>query len=626
MKLVLFFFGGLFLFPLFAQDAIKPDELEQLKYVQKHYAKHEHYIPMRDGIRLFTTVYIPHDKSREWPFLMSRTPYGSRPYGVDQYKKNPAPNLTLLNEGFIFVHQDVRGRYMSEGKFVNMRPHIANKKAGDTDESTDTYDTIEWLLENIPNNNGKVGIRGISYPGFYTSAGIIDSHPAIKAASPQAPIADWYFDDMHHHGAFSLNLAFNFFASFGRPRPEPTPNDSYHFHQPSHDRYRFFMDLGPLSNADSIYLKGEAPFWTAMTEHPDYDEFWQSRNILPHLKNIKCAVMVVGGLFDAEDLYGPWQTYASIESKNPGIENMIVMGPWKHGGWNRTSGSFLGDTWFGANTSEWFQEHVELPFFRHHLKGSEAPELPEALVFETGANRWRFMEEWPPSKRKIKKLYLNSGHRLTWDKPEKVSKAEYHEFTSDPSKPVPYTRHHGIGWESRYMAEDQRFAAQRPDVLVYETGILEDDVTLAGPISVDLWVSTTGSDADWVVKLIDLQPQDKAPLEFDGERHMLGGAQLMVRNEIFRGRYRESYEKPVPFEPGKITKVSFPLQDVLHTFKKGHRIMIHVQSSMFPLVDRNPQKYVPNIFKAKEADFIKADHRVYHSPEHASSLELGVLE
>ena len=614
-----------FLFtPIFAQEGIFPAEDSQGLYVKKHYAKHDFYIPMRDGVRLFTAVYTPNDPSGTYPFLLTRTPYGVKPYGADQYKENPGPLLSFLQEGFIFVHQDVRGRYMSEGKFVNMRPHIAAKKPGQTDESTDTYDTIEWLLKNVSNNNGRVGIRGISYPGFYTSAGIIDSHPAIKAASPQAPIADWYFDDMHHHGAFSLNLAFNFFAGFGRPRPEPTPDDRFDFAKNSLDRYRYFMELGPLSNADKVHFKGDVPFWNEMAAHPDYDEFWQARNILPHLKNINCAVMVVGGLYDAEDLYGPWKTYANIESKNPDIINTIVMGPWRHGGWKRTDGSYLGDSWFGANTSEWYQEHVDLPFFMHHLKDGPDPKLPEALVFETGSNRWRFLDAWPPPKRKIKKLYLGEGMGLGWQK--SADEEGFHEYTSDPAKPVPYTRHHGIGWEARYMAEDQRFAAQRPDVLVYESPVLAEDVTLAGPIDVTLWVSTTGSDADWVVKLVDLLPPEHEPMYFDEEMHQLGGAQLMVRSEIFRGRYRNSYERPEPFIPGEITKVSFPLQDVLHTFKKGHRIMIHIQSSMFPLVDRNPQNYVPNIFEATQEDFIKADHRIYYGGKHASALEVGVLD
>lgn len=545
------------LLPLQAQSPLSPEILEAIAAVQAQYSKQEFMVPMRDGARLHTTVYSPNDLGSDYPFLITRTPYGSKPYGAASYKEELAPYPALSEEGFIFVFQDVRGRYRSEGSFVNMRPHNPNKKVGEVDENSDTFDTIEWLLANIPHNNGKVGIRGSSYPGFYTSCAIIDSHPAIKAASPQAPIADWFWDDMHHHGAFSLELAYSFFARFGRPRPEPTSNDRFDFNPASQDRYRYFLELGSLANVENNHFKGDVPFWTDMANHPNYDAFWQARNILPHLKNVNCAVLVVGGLFDAEDLYGPWHTYGAIESQNPRIQNTIVMGPWRHGGWLRHDGTFLADTWFGTNTSAWYQKNVDLPFFTHYLKGGPKPDLPEALVFETGANRWRSFDSWPPPDRKIKKLFLASGNQLSWEKPG-GNDTSFDQYSSDPGKPVPYTRHHGLGWEARYMAEDQRFAATRPDVLVYESVALTEDLTFSGPLKIDLWVSTTGSDADWIVKLIDLQPSDLEPMVFDGESHPLAGAQLMVRSEIFRGRFRESYEVPKPFVPGQVTRVSFP--------------------------------------------------------------------
>jgi hypothetical protein len=595
----------------------------QEEETRQGYIKHEFRVPMRDGVNLFTVVYTPTDTSRTYPFLMTRTPYSAGPYGADRYRRRLAPFEAFRKEGFIFVFQDVRGRYMSEGEFVNMRPHIAEKKSKrDVDESTDTHDTVAWLLENIPNHNGKVGIRGVSYPGFYAAAVIIDSHPAIVAASPQAPISDWFFDDMHHHGAFCLNLAFNFFSGFGKPRPEPTTERARGFSHPSPDGYRFFLELGPLKNVNEKYFHGEIDFWNKMTEHPNYDEFWQSRNIIPHLKNVNAAVMVVGGLYDAEDLYGPFQIYQSIEKNNPNTSNMLVMGPWRHGGWIRGDGIYLGSTHFGFKTAEWYRENVDFPFFMHHLKDGPEPDLPEALVFETGANRWRRFDAWPPKGLDESFLYLRDGGGLSFEAPDGDEKG-YDEFVSDPDNPVPYTPRIRNRWEAHYMAEDQRFAATRPDVMVYESEVLTEEVTIAGPIEVELWVSTDAGDADWIVKVIDVQPPDTPNMDFGGQTHVLGHAQLMVRSEMFRGRFRESYEHPKPFEPNKPTKVVIPLQDVLHTFKRGHRIMIHVQSSFFPFVDRNPQKWVPNIFEANEEDFIKARHRVYFGGQYPGRLKVG---
>lgn len=601
---------------------------ERAEYIRSHYAKYEYRVPMRDGVTLFTSVYAPYDDSEEYPILMFRSPYSVAPYGADEYRDWLGPHEAFEKEGFIFVFQDVRGHFMSEGDYVNMRPHKP-KKAGprDTDESTDTYDTIEWLLDNVESHNGRVGMWGISYPGFYCSAGMIDSHPALKAVSPQAPIADWFWDDMHHHGAFILNLTFNFFANFGRLPDTLTTEWPERFDHGTPDGYQFFLELGPLKNANEKYLGGEIEFWNHVTKHPNYDEFWQARNILPHLKNITAAVMVVGGWFDAEDLYGPLKTYRSVEEKNPGNFNVLVMGPWSHGGWVWTDGDTLGDADFGFKTSDYYKEHVDLVFFNHFLKGGTGnPDLPEALVFETGANRWREFDSWPPEETATQRLYLQPDGGLAFEEPID-SDPGYEEYVSDPDKPVPYTSRITIRWAKTYMAEDQRFAARRPDVLVFRSDVLEEDVTFAGPIQANLFVSTSGSASDFVVKLIDVYP-DEMPAD-DGEdenKRNKGGLQQMVRGEVFRGRFRESYSEPRPFVPNEITPVSFELQDVLHTFKRGHRIMVQIQSTWFPFVDRNPQKYVPNIFEADEGDFISVTNRVFFSPEHPSRLEVGILE
>lgn len=594
--------------------------------IRENYTKFEYKVPMRDGVKLFTSVYIPNDRSQDYPILLSRTPYSVRPYGADQYRDELGPVAEFAEELFIFVYQDVRGRYMSEGEFVNMRPHVASKvSSSDIDESSDTYDTIEWLLKNLDHHNGRVGLWGLSYGGFYASAGMIDSHPALVATSPQAPIADWFWDDMHHHGAFILPLAFNFFSTFGKARPEPTTKRPEFFDHGTPDGYRFFLDLGPLGNANEHYLNGEIAFWNQIIEHPNYDSFWQSRNILPHLENISCAVMTVGGWFDTEDLYGPLRTYRSIEDQNPGIPNTIVMGPWSHGGWLRGEGTSLGDAQFGSKTSERFREYALLPFFKHHLKGDGVLELPEAWAFETGANRWRSFDEWPPSAVELADLYLGPEGTLTSEPASEGADAS-DEYPSDPAKPIPYTEEITARWARDYMTEDQRFAARRPDVLVYRGPILEDDVTLAGPITADLWVSTTGEDSDWVVKIIDEFPPSVPDVDEDGEEIDRGGTQRLVRAEVFRGRFRKDYEQPEPFVPNQVERVSFFLNDILHTFQRGHRIMIQIQSSWFPFVDRNPQSWVPNIFQASEEDFIKVTNRIHRSSAHPSRIVVGVID
>ncbi|HEX5888337.1 MAG TPA: CocE/NonD family hydrolase, partial [Pyrinomonadaceae bacterium] len=526
--------------------------------VKAFYNKTEQLIPMRDGVKLFTAIYTPKDQSQKYPIMLNRTPYSVNPYGPNAYREALGPSDHFQKEKFIFVYQDVRGKFMSEGEWVEVRPYKPKKNGPkDIDESSDTYDTIEWLLKNVPNNNGRVGMWGISYPGFYTSMGVIDAHPALKAASPQAPIADWFIgDDFHHNGALFLPHAFNFFATLGKPRPAPTPNFPERFVHGTPDGYRFFLDLGPLANANTKYFKGEIAFWNDLMNHPNYDDYWQARNIRPHLRNIKTPVMTVGGWFDAEDLFGALETYKTIEETNPGARNTLVMGPWFHGGWSRSDGDALGRVSFGQKTSLTYREMVELPFFNCLLKDICNRELAEATMFETGSNQWRHYDSWPPKNVESREIYLNANGGLSFTAPSAA--AAFNEYVSDPARPVPFINNIAIGMTREYMVDDQRFAATRPDVLVYQTDALDRDVTFAGPIKATLFVSTSGTDSDFVVKLIDVFP-NSAP-------ETMGGYQMLVRGEPMRARFRNSFSKPEAMEPGKITKIEFTLPDVNHAF------------------------------------------------------------
>lgn len=595
------------------------------------YTKYEYRIAMRDGVRLFTSVYVPKDDSKQYPILMMRTPYSVDPYGVDKYKDNLGPSPAFGKEGYIFVYQDVRGRWMSEGEFINMRPHNPKKGPKDFDESTDTFDTIEWLLKNVKGHNGKVGQWGISYPGFFTAAGMIDAHPALKAVSPQAPINDWFVgDDFHHNGVLFLPHCFNFMANFGKPRPEPTTKFSYlKFDHGTPDGYDFFLKMGPLYNADKKYFKGDVGWWNEAMSHGSYDDFWKARNLRPHLKNIKPAVLTVGGWFDAENLFGALETYKNVEKQSPdNPSNTIVMGPWVHGGWSFQDGDRLGDVKFNAKTSQYYREQIELPFFELHLKAKGNWKPPEAWMFETGTNVWRKYDAWPPKESLEREFTFAERGRLTISKvaeSENRRTSVFDEFVSDPAKPVPYYDKTAIGMEKEYMTADQRFAARRPDVLVYQTEPLTEDCTIAGPVEVKLHVTTTGTDADWVVKLIDVYPDDYPDPDPNPTHVKMGGYQQMLRGDIFRGKFRNSFEKPEPFEPGKAALVKFRMADTCHCFRTGHRIMVQVQSSWFPLADRNPQTFC-DIYTCKEDDFKTATHRVYRSPEMASGVTLRVVK
>ena len=596
-------------------------------FVQANYDKAEYQVEMRDGVKLYTIVYTPKDHSRSYPILMQRTPYSIGPYG-ERMRGRLSANEWLEKDKYIFVFQDVRGKFMSEGEFVDMRPVRTSYRSNkDTDETTDTWDTVEWLIHHIENNNGKVGMYGISYPGFYTVMGTIHAHPAMVATSPQAPISDWFlWDDMHHNGAFTLPLSFNFFQSFGQDRPEPTPRRAPGLQYPSADAYHFFLELGPIRNTNEDYLKGAVKFWNQMLLHPNYDEFWQSRSTLSHLRDISPAVLTVGGWYDSEDLSGALHTYMTIEENNPDAANYLVMGPWTHGGWSSPDYDSPSRIPFRQEDKYFFQREIEFPFFRYYLKGEGELDLPEAWIYETGDDHWKSYGTWPPDYLEMTDIWLDSGGSLSWTPPETAPDA-FDEYISDPRKPVPYTAPFlsARGFYNRqYLSEDQRFASTRPDVLVYQGEVLEEAVTLAGPVEVELYVSTTGTDADWVVKLIDAFPDTASQRGIDQRDLEVGGYQMLVRGDIFRGKYRNSYEEPEPFKPGEVTRVSFTLPHVNHSFQKGHRIMIQIQSSWFPLFDMNPQTFT-NIYECGEDAFQLAVQRVYRSAEYPTHLILPVI-
>jgi putative CocE/NonD family hydrolase len=601
--------------------------------IRENYTKYEYRIPMRDGVKLFTAVYVPKDERHSYPMLFTRTPYSIGPYGVDAYpnEKNAkmlrrfAPSVQLVKEGYIIVQQDVRGRYMSEGTFDDMRPVARNKK--DIDESTDAWDSIDWLVKNVPNNSGKVGVVGISYPGFYAAQSAINAHPAVKAVSPQAPATDWFLgDDFHHNGAFFLADAFDFYTNFGKPRTEPTKKPVlWRSEHEGEDIYDFFLGLGPIANVNAKYFKESINFWNQCVAHPNRDDYWKARDPRPFYRaaDAKVPIMTVGGWFDAEDLWGALETYHAFEKSSHG-ENVLVMGPWRHGGWamRGTDGDRHGDITFGQKTSHFYRENIELPFFQRHLKGKKANAPPEAWVFETGTNVWRSFAAWPPAEAHAATLFFADKGKLGAAAPTGSDGDD--AYVSDPRKPVPYRAKPGEQIDSDYMSDDQRFAARRPDVLVYSTKDLDSDVTLAGPVEASLWVSTTETDADFIVKVIDVWPADAAPPDPNPTNAQFAGYQQLVRAEVMRGRFRSSFERPEAFKPNEPALVRLALPDVSHTFRPGHRIMVQVQSSWFPLVDRNPQTFV-DIYRASEADFRTATHRVFRTKDKPSSVKVTLL-
>ncbi len=580
--------------------------------IKEKYQKYEYMIPMRDGVKLYTAVYVPKDNSEKHPIMLTRTPYSCRPYGADQYRDSFGGSSRFVSSNYIFAYQDVRGKYLSEGEFVNVRPQISilNPKAK-IDESTDTYDTVEYLIKNVPSNNQRVGVWGISYPGFYAGAATINTHPAVKAVSPQAPVSNWWIgDDFHHNGVFFLMDAFNFLGGFGQPRPQPTttPKPGPQIDKKG-DAYQFFLDLGPISNANALYFKNEVAFWNEILEHPNYDEYWQARALPDHATGVRCAVMTTGGWYDAEDLWGALNLYQGIEKRNPRTTNTIVMGPWFHGGWHRADGSSFGGVPFGFRTSDFYQEEIEFPFFDSHLRGDGSYKNPEAVMFLCGKNQFVKFPAWPPKEAKPTGFFLDEGKTISLTRPKNTKNA-YDEYTNDPANPTPYIAEKTAGRTREYMIDDQAFAEKRADVVTYRTAELTEDWILAGPVKADLFVETTGSDADFVVKIIDEVP---------------GVSQRLVRAEIMRAKFRDDPSMPTPLKPNSVERVRFTLPDLLYSFQKGHRLMIQIQSNWFPLADRNPNQFL-DIYKARASDYIKARIRIHHSVKYPSSITIGRID
>jgi putative CocE/NonD family hydrolase len=618
---ILYYMKKVFILLLLISSISASAQQSDSAWIVNNYIKKEFMVPMRDGVKLFTSVYMPNDSNEKHPILIIRTPYSCAPYGEDKFASYwKSPRKAFLKENYIYVIQDVRGRWMSEGVFEDVRPFNPNKTGNQIDEATDAYDAIDWLVKNIANNNGKVGVFGTSYPGFYANMAAHSNHPALKAVSPQAPVSEWFLgDDFHHNGAFMLMDGFSFYTGFGKPRPKPTTVGSLGFPFPTKDSYDFFLRTGALTNFTKL-MGDSIQFWKDLMAHPNYDAFWKARNARTHVDKINpgIASLIVGGLYDAEDCYGAWNLYAAIESKAKN-NNKLVMGPWYHGQWGANDGTHLGNVEWGSNTSDWYGKNIEVPFFNYYLKGKgNIDQIKEANIFFSGANDWRTFNTWPSSNMQMQSYALGKNGLL--HKAAMQTSTSYDEYLSDPTKPVPYIADILPERTQEYMTDDQRFAANRTDVMVYQTEVLESDLTLGGPIVADLMVSTTGTDADFVVKLIDVFPDDfenKLPTEY-----VMNGYQMLIRGEVMRGKFRNSFEKPEAFVPGKPTKVKFTLPDVAHCFKKGHRMMIQVQSSWFPLVDRNPQKFM-NIYEAKNSDFQKATIRIYNE---SSQIQLPVLK
>lgn len=598
-------------------------------WVVNNYTKTELMIPMRDGIKLFTTIYAPKDNSETHPILLTRTPYSCAPYGKDIFTSIwNSPRSVFFKEKYIYVTQDVRGRWMSEGVFEDIRPYVPNKKADQIDEATDSYDAIDWMVKNIKNNNGRVGVFGTSYPGFYATLTALSNHPALKAVSPQAPVTEWFIgDDFHHNGAFMLADAFAFYSGFGKPRPTPTTvgPTGYNFTNP--DNFDFYLQTGAITNFTKL-MGDSIKFWNDLMAHPNYDAFWQVRDARKNVQDINpnIATLVVGGLYDAEDCFGAWNLYKAIETKAKN-NNKIVMGPWYHGQWGANDGTHLGNVQWGSNTSAWYGKNIELPFFDYYLKNKGSiDQIKEANIFFSGSNEWKQLPSWPVANMKMETFLLSDQGKIRQGS-KSTQLTSFESYISDPAKPVPYIsdnymmkskpkRHY-----REYMDEDQKFTSRRTDVLVYSTPILTSDLVLGGPVVADLMVAMSGTDADFVVKLIDVYP-DNFEYTSNQTDYLMSGYQQLVRGEIMRGKYRNSYEKPEAFVPNKPTQVKFALPDIAHTFKKGHRLMIQIQSSWFPLVDRNPQQFM-DIYQAKDSDFKKATIRIYNN---ASSIQLPVIK
>ena len=616
--------GSLAVFLIALLSLQSPRAQQSAFNIRDHYVKSEHMVPMRDGAKLFTIVYTPRDVSREYPILLYRTPYSIGPYGPDNYARRLGPSPEFDRDGYIFVFQDVRGKFRSDGEFQVIKPIVPVKSGPeDVDESTDNYDTIEWLLQNIPHHNGRVGQWGISYSGWQTVMGMIDAHPALKASSPQASPSDMFIgDDWHHNGAFRLMYAFSWLSSNARTRSGPSQRRSGRFDYGTPWGYKFFLEVGTVARINELYFDNQVPAWIEFMEHGSYDDYWQKQCALQHLENIRHPILNVAGWFDAEDFYGPMSIYYTIEEKNPDNNSTLVAGPWLHGGWRSMRGDVLGCIEFGSETSLFFQREIQYPFFSYYLKDKGEWNAPEAVVFETGSNRWQTYDRWPPEGVVNRNLYFHPDGGLSFTPPDEESANAGDSYVSDPDKPVPFSAEIRTTQGHLWMIEDQRFAATRPDVLVYQTDVLTEDVTIAGPIIADIFVSTTGTDSDWIVKLIDVLPGDAPDTDCAVP---MGDFQMLLAGEVFRGKFRNSYTTTEPMVPDRVTEIKFDLRDRYHTFLEGHRIMVQVQSTWFPVIDRNPQQFL-DIYRAEPSDFQKATQKVYRSARYPSHLILGVLQ
>jgi putative CocE/NonD family hydrolase len=596
-----------------------------------NYQKSEVMIQMRDGVRLHTTIYVPRNTMEKLPFLLFETPYGTPPYGPNAYRNHlglSEYSHSMEDEGFIFVFQDLRGKFLSEGQYISMRPIIPNKVGTQTDGSTDTFDTIEWLLKNVRGNNGRVGLWGISASATAVLWGLVNPHPAIKAASPQAPAVDMFIgDDFHHNGAFRLAYTFFWLSRNASARSGPSQQDSKPFDFGTPDGYRFFSEMGPLTNANRLYLKDSVPTWNEFMAHAVYDDYWKAQNMVPFIKDLTFPVLNVAGWFDAEDFYGPMSVYHQIARYSPNSKDFLYIGPFEHGGWNEhPDGNSLGQIRFQGSPAVQFREEVQLAFFRYYLKGKGKFDFPPVMVYETGSNEMRNYDHWPPFERtQNQRLYFRPGGKLSFDPPNTADAAGFDEYISDPAKPVPSTAEIRINPGQLWMIEDQRFSATRPDVLVYQTDTLTEDLVLAGPIVGHLSVSSSGTDSDFILKIIDVFPGDTPDATASPCSTRMGGYQMLLSGEVFRAKFRNSFAHPQPMIPGHPTHLEIDLHDRNHSFLKGHRIMVHVQSTWFPVIDRNPQLFT-DIYQAKPGDFHKAFERVYHSPRFPSYLELPVLK
>jgi hypothetical protein len=589
--------------------------------VKAHYVKREVYIPMRDGVKLFTIVYSPKDTTDRYPLLMTRTAYGIAPYGPDQYRAVLGPNNEFAKEGYIFVYQDTRGKFKSEGEFVHHVPYV--KGSSRPNESTDTWDTIDWLVKNVPNTNGRAGQWGISWAGWEVSMGMIDAHPALKASSPQAPPQDQFFgDDYHSGGAYQMMYGFNWMSTNARARTAPSERPVERFDYGTPDGYRFFLEMGAAANAKKYF--DDVPTYNDHMAHGTYDEYWQARNVPKDLAGINHPVLIVASWFDAQDFHGPFRMYRALKEKSPANKTTIAVGPWTHGGWARGDGDTLGNIQFGSKTAAHFRSEIELPFFNYYLKDKGQLRLPDAAVFETGGNRWHDVDQWPPKRTRARNLYLEANGRLSFTAPSDRSGSAFDAYVSDPRKPVPYTAEITTIEGHVFMVEDQRFVANRPDVLVYQTEPLAEDLTIAGPIDVTLHVATDGTDGDWVVKVIDVYPGDAPDPKPNPQNVRMGGFQMLLAGDILRAKFRNSMSKPEPMTPRQPATLQFTLGDKYHTFLRRHRLMVQVQSSWFPMFDRNPQTFV-DIYHAKDADYRQATHQVFRSVSLPSFITLPAL-